>query len=282
MSAAFVQANTRPSHRRAGFTLIEIVMVLALLGLMVGLVTIRYSSKLRQAKITIALADMHTIRDALIDDWLPDISVIPNYNWINPLADRDELECMNPRIHNLLARTNRVGNVTRTSWFGFNLGEPDPPPYGELGQWGWNGPYLRAQMPVQNINSTNHGTFFPGPDDKRFPEDDTFLERNFYFAVNRPSYYGTEQEFALGDSWGNPYIIQFPSEQAFPSSYRTTDKIFALLRWQYARIVSAGPNGILETPRDELCAGMTPFGADVLGDDLVLFLNRIDHYEELE
>ena len=42
--------------------------------------------------------------------------------------------------------------------------------------------------------------------------------------------------------------------------------------FRYARLVSAGKNGVLETPRDVLTGG--PISER--GDDLVLFLNRSD------
>jgi hypothetical protein len=51
-------------------------------------------------------------------------------------------------------------------------------------------------------------------------------------------------------------------------------------RLQYTRIVSAGPDGDLTTPLDNLVAGMQPDGtAPMRGDDIVIFLQRADFYE---
>ena len=75
-----------------------------------------------------------------------------------------------------------------------------------------------------------------------------------------------------------------PAPEAFPITWQpetALDKRFARIRWRYARLVSAGPDGILSTPRD-LCAGRERDSLAARGDDLVLFLNRADEAEVLD
>ena len=73
----------------------------------------------------------------------------------------------------------------------------------------------------------------------------------------------------MADAWGNPFVLQFP-----------TNGLIDTNRLWFARVVSAGPNCILETPLDRL-AGLETNGvvAD-RGDDLILFLKRPDVYED--
>jgi hypothetical protein len=74
------------------------------------------------------------------------------------------------------------------------------------------------------------------------------------------------------DPWGNPIIIQVPPVGKGGS----TDD---LERFRYARVLSGGPDGKVQTPADPL-AGLQSDGTSAArGDDLILFLNRADVYE---
>ena len=122
-----------------------------------------------------------------------------------------------------------------------------------------------------NDNALRNGSF-PAAEDRRHAGDPTFLQRKFYEDATR-SFYGATGDVAVADVWGNPIVLQIPPPEAFTVPGDET------IRFHYARVVSAGPDGELETPRDRL-AGMASDGSTARrGDDLVLFLNRADIHE---
>lgn len=85
---------------------------------------------------------------------------------------------------------------------------------------------------------------------------------------------GDTEDLTVADPWGNSIVVQVPPTSAFNGS--TGDA----KRFRYARLVSAGADGVLTTPLDDRLAGMDTNGdKDLRGDDLVLFLNRADIYE---
>lgn len=127
---------------------------------------------------------------------------------------------------------------------------------------------------MQNLNAARNGAF-PAADERRAIDDASFLQRGFYLdAATSP--YGQPGDLTVGDPWGNPIVIQVPAAAAFLGA-ATPDK-----RLRYARLVSAGPDGVLTTPTDRL-GGLAADGTKaVRGDDLVQFLNRSDVYEPEE
>ena len=102
------------------------------------------------------------------------------------------------------------------------------------------------------------------------------------------------------DPWGRPYVLQIPPAQAFENREGTVTNVPEEVRFKYARVVSAGPDGRLDTPcyganvsnwwatswnertrRLSRQAGRDENGAAARGDDIVLFLNRSDIEEGL-
>lgn len=284
---------------RSGFTLLELAAVLAIVAILAVLAVSRYSGVTEKARLTAARSDMATIREAFMGSatepgYLADLSPIPGFS-------PDSL-----RIANLLVATNlwaskdglrseavRIDVETGRHAEGFAEGMA-------FRSWdadrnrGWRGPYVRLS------SGERAATLFPAASAKRSPHDPTAEARGFYPALpasfpasfrNRAdgrSVYGFPgQDPAIADPWGNPYVLQIPPVEAFTDASPS-------LRFVYARIVSAGPNGRLETPcfqargtgvkdgwRDARLAGLRK-GGDVSarGDDLVLFLSRADLYEE--
>lgn len=278
---------------RAGFTLVEILVVLLLLALVAGLATSRLSATKEEAKRTVAKSEMATIREALVNGLVADLEPFPEFIPASPLLETGHNESLDAwnvtRIHCLFT-TNVYEQATsditvRFEQIGFKL-EGDFGIHNPDTGRGWNGPYLQLRRTVQNTNPTNR--MFPAPGDRRFEGDDTFWDRGFFFTAESKtnSFYGNPGDMALGDPWGNPYVVQVPEWQAFPIEFHPpfrSYREFAWLRWRFARLVSAGPNGRLETPRDDYLAGMDEHNdVTVRGDDIVLFLNRQDVYEEVE
>lgn len=288
-----------------GFTLLELMLVVGLIALLTTLACGAYNRLAQRARVTCAQADLVTIREAFLNPeggYLKDMASIPGFSYALV------------RLANLFIATNLYGSAlvahspypiqTRA----VRLDEGDEATcardararpaafttWDDARARGWRGPYLK-----------NATALFPSSHDTRFPGDAPFGPRGFFPSLahlrlprafkdsQKASIYGFVHEPTLLDPWENPYVIQVPPPQAFLSVTNVSDRT----RFQYARVVSAGPNGILETPcfgsnptnfwgatlwsesRRRLArqAGrLSPTNTEARGDDLVLFFQRAD------
>lgn len=241
-----------------GFTLLELLVVLVILAAVAMLVVSKVDAFGENAEDTVARANLNAVREAILGSaaapgYLADMKHVPGF-------DRTNL-----KMHHLLAESVDEFLPEQIEQFSVLTGR------------GWRGPYLERTPRVANTNSGRDGQF-PHPLERRFADDATFLARGFYDTLTH-SYYGEhdpdpgENDRAMGDPWGNPIVIQVPLSTAFNAPSDTK-------RFQYARLVSAGPDGLLTTPLDHALADLQPDGTSPRrGDDLVLFLNRADVYE---
>jgi len=265
-----------------GYTLTELVLTIAILGTISAVATVRLGGVMESSRIRAAEADLATLREGFTGTapgpgYLCDMAVLPGFS---PAY---------LRVHCLLSATNVVGRegvrlddgVVRTGYASLSCFTNWNPETAR----GWRGPYVRAHAQPRNAEPARDG-LFPAPHDSRTPGDASFAARGFY-PLDR-AVYGVAGEQAVGDPWGNPYVLQVPPEIAFqdPSDAK---------RFHYARLVSAGPDGVLQTPcfssgslsadarRVLRLAGRFPDGSiSARGDDIVLFLNRPDVFENHE
>lgn len=283
------------AHNQA-FTLIELAIVLAILGIVAALAATRHGSLLRSARITLAQNEMQRIRDAFLgtsaaDGYLDDMSSLPGFS---PAY---------LRLGNLLTATNlyvlggrRADTDSTNDWSGIHHASP-----AAFTNWdsalsrGWRGPYILASAGAAPV------TAFPAPDDRATPSDPTWAERGFYPSVAHLSLpsdylsaspYGLPGDPALLDPWAAPYVLQIPPAQAFVTASGALADVPETERFRYARIVSAGPDGVLATPcynsntnasgsswsADQRRASIFAGTSAERGDDLVLFLLRADAY----
>lgn len=232
--------------RERAFTLMELLVVIVILAAVATLVISNVDHTRDDAEATVARATMQTLREALTGSsagpgYLADMKYVPGFRSVDL------------RTHDLLSPASYL--------------------FDPVANRGWRGPYLRNAAGVANTNASRAGKF-PEGGDRRFAGDKTFLERGFFYNGMK-SHYGTTGYPAVADPWGNPIIVQVPPASAFSGSASEAK------RFRYARLVSAGPDGVLSTPLNKPLAGMRPNGtAPKRGDDLVLFLNRADTYEE--
>jgi prepilin-type N-terminal cleavage/methylation domain-containing protein len=279
---------------RTGFTLIELGVALTILALVIAIAAQRYATVRDKARLTVAECDMLAIRDAFVGS-----ATVPGY-----LDDMRHVPGFAPgflRVANLLVATNLyVLGGLRADIDGhrppsFNTPAAAFTTWNDSARRGWRGPYVRLD------SARTAGATFPAPGNRRKPDDASFAERGFFPAAAHLSLpadycdgfvYGFTGEPALIDPWGNPYVLQIPPPQAFALGNGSLANIDDEERFRYARLVSAGPDGILTTPcffgntnasgsawwpaqrRDSIFAGRP---AD-RGDDLVLFLSRPDRY----
>ena len=295
--------------RKSGFTLTELLIVVAIISVIATIAVSRISKILEKSKITAAEADMRTIASAFTNEklgYIRDLRGIPGFS---PAYIR---------VANLLIATNVYGAAVGTKILGgyrldknLSARADDFCAKGEeFVRWnneserGWRGPYIRHSAGV-----------FPNMQDVRFTGDANFAQRGFFpetSGLRLPveilerygncSVYGFPGEPAIIDPWGNPYVMQVPPPQAFPDFQGSNTNLSDEVRFRYARVVSAGPDGRLDTP----CFGANPTNwwatawtplsrrlarqagridnvdVSARGDDLVLFLvrNDIDEGEE--
>ena len=289
---------------RNGFTLVELVIVVTIIAVIAMLAVSRLSTTAEKAKRTAAENDLKVLATAFTD---------PDHGYLRDMRGIPGFSPAHLRIANLLISTNLYGTANSVDANGTRVDDVRQPGCAQpevFTRWnpeserGWHGPYVR------------HATgAFPTASDTRFPSDASFESRKFYpnlyglrlpadflNGLNGCSIYGFPGEPAILDPWGNPYVLQIPPPQAFPDRMGSNTNLPDEVRFRYARIVSAGPDGQLDTPcfypnmtnwwntsfgertrRLSRQAGLID-GDDrrARGDDLVLFLTRndIDEGEE--
>ena len=290
-------------HGKKGFTLIELALAVMLVGIIASLAALRFGNAASSARRRAAEADLHSLRDALLGT-----RACPGY-----LGDMGSIPGFSPallRVGNLLCSTNLFGVGDARLDDDGETPRPGMAAASAFTSWdaesnrGWRGPYVAVSTGIEAPNGESH--LFPKAGDIRFAGDSTFADRGFFPAVShlslpseyrnpdggRRSVYGFASDPATGDPWGNPYVLQIPPPQAFESP----SSVSAHKRFHYARFVSAGPDGVLSTPcfqpnaatwseaarRSSRLAGRDAHGASARGDDIVLFINRHDIYEEDE
>ena len=235
----------------------ELVVVVAILVIVAGILIVKAAPIRDSADDTAIRATLHAVRESIVGSpaapgYYHDMKYVPGFLVVNDLS-----------ISTLLKPASEYPLLEQ---------------YDIVAQRGRRGPYLDNVLPVQNFTSTLRTGLFPGPDDQRCQGDKTFYQRNFY-TTDSPtgSPYGTVGDRAAADQWGNPLVLQIPPASAFLNS-NTDEK-----RYRYARVVSAGKDGVLDTPLNDRLAGMSATGdITARGDDIVIFLNRADIYETEE
>ena len=256
---------TRSTSNSRGFTLIELTLVVAILATLALLAIGRFGSYARDAQTTLAWENLRAIRGALVGDdaqsgLVADLEGVAGYTLVNPLAGRPEYDQLGLELHLLFSPTNRIRGLNLASWkaAGFSITDAAGAERNRQLDRGWKGPYLHT--PLLRFSPTNGFALVDGWSARS--------ERPSFIELQLPTTAACREKFPT--SW-------------WPVTETKPDYAFARRRWQYARLVSPGPNGRIETPASDLFAGLRPDGsAPARGDDLVLFLNRADVYEDLK
>lgn len=283
--------------RSRGFTLVELMLVVAVISIIAMLAVSKITPFVQKSKLIAAENDLRVLADAFMNlesGYIKDMRGIPGFS------------LSNMRISNLFVSTNVYGLVGNERLEVERLDDTQKPfcappesfvSYDSLSRRGWRGPYIK------NISGV-----FPSASDRRFSDDLTFEERGFFpklsglrlpsdFLNRREgcSIYGFPGEGVLVDPWGNPYVLQIPPPQAFANGLSSNANLSDETRFNYARIVSAGPNGRLDAPcfsanttnlwytswgersrRISRQAGLIDGDYSARGDDIVRFLIRND------
>jgi len=194
-------------NRRPGMTLLELVVVVAILAIIAGLVVPLIGGITDSARETATMTDLVTLRNTI----------------------------SGTREHPGYLTDNRKLPATIRDLFYKPMGFPD---YDKNTHLGWRGPYL--------ANSTGQYAIVPAAG----------------FTLD----YGDAGDPAIIDGWNRPIVIQRPTVGS------------AAEQTAYTRLVSAGPDGILNTKADEVDpdTGKPWPPLNTRGDDVVVFLTRQD------
>lgn len=194
-----------PTHpkERSAFSLLELVVVMAILVVLAGLVILEIGNFQERASVETTKTTLNTVRDAINgtgagQGYRQDMRSFPT---------TQPTESLPSTLANLY-----VAPASATL-------------YNPVTRLGWHGPYLSGDMGMFQIDV---GTGF---------------------TTN----YGVANDPAPLDAWNHPIVIQIPSDPT------------------YARLVSAGPDGTIQTPLTVLDPPTS-----MRGDDVVLFLLRPD------
>jgi len=286
------------------------MIVVAVIAVMAAMAVSRMAKTVLSARVTAAQSDLKTICEAFMD---------PSTGYLRDMRGIPGFSPAHIRLASLLTATNVYGYAEYGGEWrgGFRLDDfwhkesgcarPETfTRWNPESERGWHGPYVRHTAAP-----------FPAADGRRFDGDETFAARGFFpdlSGLRLPkdfldgtagcSIYGFPGEPAMLDPWDNPYVLQVPPPQAFPDRAGSNTNLPDEVRFRYARLVSAGPDGRLSTPcfsanstnwwatswnerERRLCrqAGLID-GDDrsARGDDIVLFLTRndLDEGEERE
>lgn len=232
---------------RSGLTLLELIVVLVIL-LALSTLIVPVLSWIGKRSQAIATRDnLVRLRETIVNRYVVDMGDLPRPRKQlvdnNTRIDHPQLVYLfvNPRYHeDTLGIYNDLQVDTNA-----------------LGAQRWQGPYV-----------THSGSeYFVTDTDTDLSTGTNYTSR---YGVGT---LGTTPETRIGDptvidAWGQPIVIQEPILGSTPIPGVTQQ-----IARQYARLVSPGPNGNIDTPPDELMPTLAQ-----RNDDLVLFLFRHDEY----
>jgi prepilin-type N-terminal cleavage/methylation domain-containing protein len=221
--------------RRCGLTLLELLIVLTILVALSTLIVPTMGYLGRRSQRLAARENLYRLQNLIVNRYWTDMGELPR-----PMIDLDGTVLEPDRIDHPQLRYLFV-NPDRAA-------DPNDPFIYEkspslLSGRTWQGPYVSHSGARYTVNP----------------------------ALAFDSLYGLDGDPAVLDAWGRPIVLQLPTE--IPTGLNAGDDDAQILRIQrlHTRLVSAGPNGRIETPIDQLM----PAAVD-RGDDVVVFLFRHD------
>ncbi len=228
-------------HR--GLTLLELLIVMTILVALGTIIVPTMGYLGRRSQSLAARENLYRLQDLIVNRYWSDMGELPrpavdvDGNVIEP----DRLD--HPQLRYLFVNPDRAADTN------------DPFIYQKsvnmLSGRTWQGPYLShtgARYTVTDTGTDGSGT--------------GFTDR-----------YGLDDDPAVLDAWGRPIVLQLPDQNADDLPNELGEFTEDQIRRLHARLVSAGPNGRIETPTNVLMPE-----ADQRGDDIVVFLFRHDEY----
>jgi prepilin-type N-terminal cleavage/methylation domain-containing protein len=225
----------KPAARRCGLTLLELLIVLTILVALSTLIVPTMGYLGRRSQRLAARENLYRLQNLVVNRYWTDMGDLPR-----PALDLDgsvlePARVDHPQLRYLFVNPDRAA-------------DPDDPFIFEkspnlLSGRAWQGPYVSHSGARYTVNA----------------------------ALGFSDLYGLDGDPAVLDAWGRPIVLQLPTE--IPVGLNAGDDDLQILRIQrlHTRLVSAGANGRIDTPVDQLM----PLAVD-RGDDVVVFLFRHD------
>ncbi|MFW5693486.1 MAG: prepilin-type N-terminal cleavage/methylation domain-containing protein [Thermoguttaceae bacterium] len=222
-----------------GLTLLELLIVLTILVALSTIIVPTMGYLGRRSQSLAARENLYRLQELIVNRYWADMGELPRpaVDVDGDVIEPDRLD--HPQLRYLFVNPDRAADAD------------DPFLYQKsanlLSGRTWQGPYLShsgARYTITDADGTGTG----------------FTDR-----------YGEDGDPAVLDAWGRPIVLQVPDESATDLPTDLGEFTEAQIRRLHARLVSAGPNGRIETPTDVLM----PSAAE-RGDDVVVFLFRHD------
>lgn len=240
--------NTRRT-RRSGLTLLEMLIVLTILVALGTIIVPSLSYLGKRSQKLASRENLCRLQDLIVNRYIPDMGELPR-----PAIDEDTGDVLetgredHPQLRYLFVNPDRTSDA--------NEYNDQDKATSLLSDRNWQGPY----------------TMHTGAE-YDFDDADT---RNF------TTIYGVEDDPVIYDAWGHPIVLQWPTETPTgvvdeDGDGSTDDEILEIQR-RYVRLVSAGPDGVLDTPIDKLMPDDTDSATDGRDDDILVFLFRHDEH----
>ncbi len=229
-------AAPRRERLHRGLTLLELLIVLTILVALSTIIVPTMGYLGRRSQSLAARENLYRMQELLVNRYWSDMGELPRpaVDVDGNVIEPDRLD--HPQLRYLFVNPDRAADAD------------DPFVYQKsanmLSGRTWQGPYLShtgARYTITDADGSGTG----------------FTDR-----------YG---EAAVLDAWGRPIVLQVPDESATDLPSDLGEFTETQIRRLHARLVSAGPNGRIETPTDVLM----PSAAE-RDDDVVLFLFRHD------
>jgi len=238
--------------KRRGLTLLELLVVLAILISLATIVVPVVSNFGRQSQQVATRENLLRLQELLVNQYMADMKSasgsgeLPRPNLAKfPSSTRKN----HPQLRYLFVNPD-TEDVSQAA--GTTLLSPRQ----------WKGPYVRHAGARYVLDAVGHFTEAYGVGD--------------VWNTATPPVLTTSGDPTVLDAWGRPIVIQEPNTTSTPYAPDAVDKT-------YARLVSAGPNGIIDTPEtvrmptNKVNADGS-YPEDSRGDDIVIFLFRHDEY----
>jgi type II secretory pathway pseudopilin PulG len=232
---------------RAGLTLLELLIVLTIL-IALGTIIVPSIGHLGERSQALATREnLCRLQELIVDRYYAEMGELPR-----PAVDSDDVvlesgsvggkRADHPQLRYLFVNPDKTVDADTDLYNdrdrGTNL----------LSSRCWQGPYTMHQGAEYRVDA----------------------------AANFTTDYGEDGDPTVLDAWGHPVVLQWPTE--VPDGMTGDDDAIARVQRQHARLVSAGEDGILDTPPDVLMPDASSDAATGRNDDVIVFLFRHDEH----
>ncbi len=219
-----------PCHApRAGFTLVEIVVVLAIIGLLVTLTAALTRDKLDEGKVIAAMSQMNSIKKAVADGFYRDFGYVPEEvhrgAWVDsrvgPNGEADTLRNQNPEYATrfLCLERDCTNEEIADLFEDWGMANITPEFQEQQKKWGGDNGRLGCAFMTKALNEMR---------DRSWPEDFVYPLR--YMLMPDPSTGGRgwPGPYLTCNSWINATALHGTDRDQYPAIFYSDPSLFSL------------------------------------------------------